>query len=89
MNLGTLVRRLLETSEIFQGLKGCKGVAGFFLQIVGGGIAQHGAARGHVDSVMNLMCVAVWSMDPRKEEMEEDQCLVTMTKVQRDMAHCS
>lgn len=89
MNLGTLVRRLLETSEIFQGLKGCKGVAVFFLQMVGRGVAQHGAARGHVDSVMNLTCLAVWRMDPRKEEMKEDQCLVTMTKVQRDMAHCS
>lgn len=76
MNLGTLVRRLLETSEIFQGLKGCKGVAGFFLQIVGGGIAQHGAARGHVDSVMNLMCVAVWSMDPGKKKWRKINVLL-------------
>lgn len=86
---GPLVRRPLETTEIFQGLKGCKGVAVFFLQIVGGGIAQDGAAREHVDSVMNLMNVAVWRMNPRKEEMKEDQCLVTVTEVQRDMAHCS
>lgn len=61
----------------------------FFLQIVGGGVAEHGAAGGHVDSVMNLMSVAAWRMDPRKEEMKEDQCLVTVTEVQRDMAHCS
>lgn len=86
---GPLVRRPLETSEIFQGLQGCEGAAVFFLQIVGGGVAQDGAARGHVDSVMNLMSVAAWRMDPRKEEMKEDQCLVTVTEVQRDMAHCS
>ena len=42
----------------------------------GGALALQGAAGGCIDSVMNLMHVAVWRMDPKKEERKEDNVLL-------------